>query len=328
MRCAGAFRRSCRPREVGGEPPDEKVSATNVTPAEPRTLVATDFRDTSDEALTQADACARAVKGSLGVCRVTIRQYVDRYFPPPFANYAAEQRAADERARAAVVERVIATTGRSPSSFEVLIEHGTAYAAIVQSAETWRATLLVVGARVRAEGALAGLFGGVVEKVVRYAHCPVLVARPIAHRGLVLCATDLSAPSLPAVEAAVAEARLRGAKLVVLHAIDQGTPLASVSHSEGITPLVLAPELLHDLRKRAHAEIDAVLTRLRANAECTVVEGHPAATILEYVDEWRPELVVVGARGRTGLARVFLGSVAEHVVRAAKTSVLVVRLAS
>ncbi len=94
----------------------------------------------------------------------------------------------------------------------------------------------------------------------------------------------------------------------------------------GLTPLVLSPEMLHDLRTSAHAEIAAVLGKLEAQAEAVVVEGHAASSILKYVEDSRPELVVVGAHGRTRLERVLLGSVAERVVRAAKTSVLVVRL--
>jgi nucleotide-binding universal stress UspA family protein len=244
-------------------------------------------------------------------------------FPQRYAPEAAEEAATDQRARALVGERVTSTTGRAPTSFEIFVEHGTAYAEIVRCAESWGATLIVVGGH----GGTSGMMGGVAENVARYAHCPVLVARPSVSRGLVVCATDLSTPSLPAVAAAVAEARLRGAKLEVLHVVDQGAPLASVGPMDGLTPLVLCPELLRYLRESARAEIGAVLVKLEAQAGSTIVEGNAAKTILKYAADHRPELVVVGTRGRTGLARILLGSVAEHVVRAAGTSVLVVRLA-
>jgi nucleotide-binding universal stress UspA family protein len=156
----------------------------------------------------------------------------------------------------------------------------------------------------------------------------VLVARSPARRGLVVAATDLSADSLPAVEAAVAEARLRDARLVVLHVVDQGVPLASASLSIGLTPVLFSPELLHDLREAVRSRIEAVLAHLHAQAELTIVEGHAAPTILRYVEAHQPELVVVGTRGRSGLSRILLGSVAEHVVRAAQAAVLVVRLPS
>jgi nucleotide-binding universal stress UspA family protein len=247
-------------------------------------------------------------------------------FPQRYSREAEDDVAWDERARAVIIERVASASGRPPAAFEVFVERGTDYAEIVRRAEDWRATLLVVGSHGGTEAAFGGRLGGVAAKVVRYAHCPVLVARPSAHRGLVVCATDLSAPSLPAVEAAVVEARLRDAKLIVLHVVDQGAPLASVSASGGVTPLVLSPELLHDLRTTARTEIAAVLSKLEAHAESTIVEGHAASTILTFIEDHQPDLVVVGTRGRTGLARVVLGSVAEHVVRAARASVLVVRL--
>jgi len=112
----------------------------------------------------------------------------------------------------------------------------------------------------------------------------------------------------------------------VLNIVDQGLPLATVRPFEGLTPLVLSTEMLHDIRQTACAEIDRVLVKMEARAEVAVVEGHPASAILKYVEERRPELVVVGTRGHTGLARIVLGSVAEHVARAAQASVLVVRL--
>ena len=289
-----------------------------------RVLVATDLDDPRAEALVQAHDRARAIGASLGICHVLPSAGIHMLFPQRYAREAAEELSLDERARAAVTQWVTATTERSPDEFEVFIEHGTPYAEIVRRAESWHATLAFVGGRGDTEA--AHVLSGSAEKVARYAHCPVLVARHPAKRGLVLCATDLSAPSLPAVAAAVAEARLRSAKLVVLHIVDQGVPLATVTSTEGLTPLVLCPEMLHDLRASAHTEIAAVLGRLEAQAEAVVVEGHAASTILKYVEDSRPELVVVGAHGRTALGRILLGSVAEHVVRAAKTSVLVVRL--
>jgi nucleotide-binding universal stress UspA family protein len=226
-----------------------------------------------------------------------------------------------ERVRTFVGESVTAATGREPSSFEIFIEKGTDYVEVVRRGEAWRASLIVVG-----HGHKRGFLGGVAEKVVRYAHCPVLVARSPAARGLVVAATDLSEASLPAIEAAAAEAQVRGAKLAVLHVVDQGVPLASVGPSIGMTPLLLSPQMLHDLQELARVRIAAVLAKLGAQAETSVVDGRAGPTILRYIEQHPSELVVVGTRGWTGFARVALGSVAEHIVRAAETSVLVVRL--
>jgi nucleotide-binding universal stress UspA family protein len=299
----------------------------NLSAAPPRILAATDLSDRAAEVIRQADAHARSIGGALAACHVLPSMRVHMLFPQNYAREALDESALDERVRATVGASVTSITGRPPTSFEVFVQHGSDYAEIVRCAEAWRATLIAVGSD-RGSGAADGFLGGVSSRVVRFAHCSVLVARPPTRRGLVVAATDLSADSLPAVEAAVAEARLRAAQLVVLHVVDQGVPLASVALSMGITPVLFSPELLQDLREAVRTKIETVLGELHAQANLTIVEGHAAPTILQYVEAHRPELVVVGTRGRSGLKRILIGSVAEHVVRAAQSSVLVVRLPS
>jgi nucleotide-binding universal stress UspA family protein len=292
-----------------------------MTASTSRILVAIEASAAAAEAVRQAHAHAELVSGTLGVCHVLTSLRIHALLPHGYAPEAVDNPALEERVRTLVGESVTAATGRHPSSFEIFIEKGTDYVEIVRRGEAWRANLIVVG-----HGHKRGFIGGVAEKVVRYAHCPVLVARPPAVRGLVIAATDLSEASLPAIEAAATEAHLRGAKLAVLHVVDQGVPLGSVGPSIGMTPLVLAPEMLHDLQEIARVRIEAVLAQHDAQAEITIVDGRAGPTILRYIEEHPSELVVVGTRGWTGFARVALGSVAEHIVRAAETSVLVVRL--
>jgi nucleotide-binding universal stress UspA family protein len=67
------------------------------------------------------------------------------------------------------------------------------------------------------------------------------------------------------------------------------------------------------------------LSHCTASLETRVRHGHPAEEILREAEEHPTELVVVGAQGRSGLARFFLGSVAERVVRHSPCSVLLAR---
>jgi nucleotide-binding universal stress UspA family protein len=60
------------------------------------------------------------------------------------------------------------------------------------------------------------------------------------------------------------------------------------------------------------------------NALVRVLSGHPASEILNFVDQEKVDLVVMGTHGFTGLAHFFLGSTAEKVVRRAECSVLTV----
>jgi len=55
-----------------------------------------------------------------------------------------------------------------------------------------------------------------------------------------------------------------------------------------------------------------------------VLSGHPASEILNFIDQEKIDLVVMGTHGFTGLAHFFLGSTAEKVVRRAGCSVLTV----
>jgi nucleotide-binding universal stress UspA family protein len=48
--------------------------------------------------------------------------------------------------------------------------------------------------------------------------------------------------------------------------------------------------------------------------------------MIKVADDVEPELLVIGTHGRTGLARLSMGSIAERVVAAANCSVLVVRI--
>jgi nucleotide-binding universal stress UspA family protein len=53
--------------------------------------------------------------------------------------------------------------------------------------------------------------------------------------------------------------------------------------------------------------------------------GDPRAVILNEASEWNADLIILGSRGRHGLAHLTMGSVAESVAAYAKCSVEVVR---
>lgn len=63
------------------------------------------------------------------------------------------------------------------------------------------------------------------------------------------------------------------------------------------------------------------------NTSARVLSGHPASEILNFINEEKVDLVVMGTHGLTGIAHFFLGSTAEKVVRRADCSVLTVHQA-
>ncbi len=60
-------------------------------------------------------------------------------------------------------------------------------------------------------------------------------------------------------------------------------------------------------------------------AEPVVLSGSPAYSIVAFASDWNADLVILGSHGRTGLARLLLGSVARNVLHHAGCSVLIVR---
>jgi nucleotide-binding universal stress UspA family protein len=60
-------------------------------------------------------------------------------------------------------------------------------------------------------------------------------------------------------------------------------------------------------------------------AEPEVLSGSPAHSIVAFASDWGADLVILGSHGRTGLARLLLGSVARNVLHHAGCSVLIVR---
>ena len=169
--------------------------------------------------------------------------------------------------------------------------------------------------------------GSVAERVVRYAHCPVLVVRRVQETGVMLAATDLSDPSVPAVEAAVRLARELKLRPTLVHVAELPSHLLSGFAPLGPIPSVPDEETLQQVRTAALTLLEDLLSREGIEGEARVLSHHnPAACIVSQADDIGAELVVVGTHGRTGLARMTLGSVAEQVVGQAHCSVMVVRL--
>jgi nucleotide-binding universal stress UspA family protein len=135
----------------------------------------------------------------------------------------------------------------------------------------------------------------------------------------ILHPTDFSSSASEALRIACSLAREHGAKVILLHVAQR--PVASVAGM----PLPPPPPAMVDwsgLKK----ELDAVAANIKdVPVETRLVEGEPADAIVELAREADASLIVIGSHGRTGLSRLLMGSVAEHVVRKAACPVLTVK---
>ena len=90
----------------------------------------------------------------------------------------------------------------------------------------------------------------------------------------------------------------------------------------------ISPDLLDQARRECEQELDRLLTaddRRRYHAKSIVLPSDPLDAIVGYAQREGIDLIVMGTHGRTGLTHMFLGSVAERVVRTSTCPVLTVR---
>ena len=86
----------------------------------------------------------------------------------------------------------------------------------------------------------------------------------------------------------------------------------------------LALPLRTEVRHVLESYLRAKVTELPAPAEYLVVDGPAVAALQEVAQDRQPDLIVMANRQREGLDRWVLGSVAEHVLRHATGSVVIV----
>ncbi len=291
-----------------------------------KVLVATDLSEGADEAIRQGHARAVAAGGELIVCHVVpnaLRHnplFPQRNSPEASGVVELERRIAD-----ATEARVVAVTGRTEGTFRVIVDNGSPDAAIVRTADEAGATLVVVSSR-GATGLDRLLLGSVAERVVRYAHCPVLVARPHAATGHILVATDFSEAAVTAVAVAGEEARARSAKVTLLHSVDVlPDPAFGMGAPFGASLVIPPKELVDEARDAATKALQELLVRFHLDGQVRSVEGSAASAILDAARDLPAEEIILATRGRTGITRMVLGSVAEKVVAHAPCAVLAVR---
>ena len=141
----------------------------------------------------------------------------------------------------------------------------------------------------------------------------------------ILVPTDFSPASDAAVHYARALAETFGATLHLLHVLDDpAASTAFVGDGYAVATPDIREAMLTQVRERL-ARALSVTDHARFHATSEALVGMPAEAIVDYAAAIGANLIVMGTHGRTGLAHLLMGSVAEHVVRTASCPVLTVR---
>lgn len=189
-------------------------------------------------------------------------------------------------------------------------------------------------------GMLHWAFGSVARKVLTTATVPTLVVRPraaperpnepatIRNIFVPLDGSDLARDALPLVKELAIPL---GAAVTLAHIVPIPTGMYLDASYAPMMAQSYLDEALAAEREAAVTDLDAtaeILKEAGIVATAVVQSGSPANMLLDLLAGGRYDLVVMSSHGRTGVKRWVLGSVAERLVEAAHTPVLIVRSAS
>lgn len=139
----------------------------------------------------------------------------------------------------------------------------------------------------------------------------------------ILCAVDLGPASRLVLQWAELFARSFAARVDIFHADWTEPPRYFTPSQIG----VIAEEaekrktkLLEDLEA-----MDREIFGAQTQVAVAVIEGHPLTMLRQQIKARHPDLLVLGSHGRSGVARLMLGSVAENVVRESAVPALIAR---
>ncbi|MDG4866606.1 universal stress protein [Guyparkeria sp. 1SP6A2] len=293
-------------------------------PAKRPILVASDFSPASDVAMARAMQLSQATMSPLVGLHVIEEEPLwwvvksDDLDPDEVRRELLHQAAADlrDQARQAAKKLHAQDTAFDPKA---RLGHPASLAAEV--ATELHGQLLVAGAH--GHHAIRDWFiGTTAEKIAQESDVPVLVARiePSHSYHRVVVAVDFSNPSAAALKEAVRWAP--NARFTLVHAYE--------TWFEGYIDAATYERIRQE-------QEDALYERLRDFAQANgitrdqevdfqVISGYPSTAVVKAAIDARADLTVCGTLGVTGLRRLVLGSVAQHILRESKSDVLTVPL--
>lgn len=303
-----------------------KKGQPNASAFEPKIiLVPIDFSRPSLEALPWAKFLARTTGAAIHLVHVHGLEYpLPMNVVPP----DVRRRAEIEKRLRRYLEKFGARYRLTAHGLRCHVRMGNAFNEICSLAREIEADLIVASTHGHT-GWKHVMLGSVAERIVRHAPCPVLIARrdetTRAERAGVkklVVPFDFSPAAAAGLAYAVKFARRYGSSLVLLHVV---TP------DRFVVPQGALVYATPELKQRAVDDARARLKKFAATFDFAGVPwkevvraGVPHLEICRFEEKSASDLVITSTHGRTGLRHALVGSVAEHIVRAAHGPTLVV----
>lgn len=241
--------------------------------------------------------------------------------------FAEATRSAEEAAWN-VLNKLIAEAKADDVQATGAVAYGRPWEEIIKAVLRDKHDLVIVGTR-DLNRASRFLFGSTGTKLLRHCPCPVWITRPDPDWDdlKVLVATDLGEVGERAMHLAIDGAQLAGAKLHVLHAVEE-----EYGHRMWLTGLPKEKiDAFHEAQRKAAA--DTLQEQLAQTDYRTlpfgvmvhVVEGEAETAILNAVEEYGIDLLVMGTAARSGISGLLIGNTAERILSQAPCSVLAIK---
>jgi nucleotide-binding universal stress UspA family protein len=276
-------------------------------------LVAFDGSESSTNALRQGFSLAVEEKSWITVATVVPSYDGDLDLIALGDIYAHSRRQGEE-----ILTKAVAIAKKNGALIKTVLEEGDIYSRLLDLAESENSGLIIMGRRGTSKtGQL--LVGSATARVIGHSHRDVLVVPEGMTVGWkrILVATDGSRFSSLAVEKAIDFAEAYGGTILAVSVVD----VPAEFYAE-------APDAIDSLIRRARRFVAVVEGQAKEKnivVSTSVGEGDAPSFITKISREEQIDVIIMGSHGRTGLARVLMGSVTEKVIGYASCPVLVVK---
>jgi nucleotide-binding universal stress UspA family protein len=277
-------------------------------------LAATDFSTRSNRALRQAGLLAQPGNAQLHILHV-----VDDDQPDELVRM--EKREAERLLN----EQMASMPELKDVQARSLVVIGDPFDGILRAAADVNANLIVMGSH--RKQLIDIVIGTTIERVIRKGPFPVLMVNNEAQRKYenVLVPVDMVDASADALRAATTTGLIGDNRATLVHAfmsVGKGKMSIGGADQDIIDSYVASErdEVMNELAAFLAASVD----RIHGRWSLRVEEGGPMEVISRVISEIRPDLLVMGTNGRSGLLKVLIGSVTEEALRSLNVDILAV----
>ena len=277
-------------------------------------MLSTDFSERSDRALRRATLLARQYGASIALVHV-----VDDDRPRRIVE--------TERDEAEALLHQLAATLRDVDGVncDTRVVLASPFAGIVRAVTDAAPDLLVIGPH-RRQMLRDVLIGTTAERVIRSAACPVLMvnAMPVGDYQQIMQTTDLSDGSRGALQRFDALEISGSSRAILLHVFN--APALQLAFNDSMSMEDKDRYLLDEKNVASRRLADYIATAGLGRVEPMVCYDTSSVSheIRRVADAEKVDLIVLSTRGRSGLAKILIGSVAEEVLRISPIDVLAV----